>query len=123
MEPVEEVLAIAQCGIEGDRSFGRSTRQVLLVDHAVLTDFGLGPGDLRENNTVDGIELNTLKPGMNIQIGETLLRVYGECTPCSKLDDLQPGLQEAIRGRCGILASVVQGGSISIGDAVTTSEV
>ena len=118
MEPVEKLLVVAQRGIEGDRSFGRSNRQVLIVDQVVLEDFGLNPGDLRENITVDGIDLNALKPGMNIQIGGSLLQVHGECSPCSKMDELQPGLQEAIRGRRGILASVIQSGSISIGDAV-----
>lgn len=119
MAPVGEILTITQRGIEGDHSFGRSSRQVLLVDQAVLKDFGLSPGDLRENITVSGIDLNALKPGVNLRIGGSLLKINGECTPCSKLDEIQPGLQEAIRGRRGILASVIQGGAITLGDRVT----
>jgi MOSC domain-containing protein YiiM len=119
MEPSIELIAVAQHGIRGDQSYGRSSRQVLLVDQAVLDDFGLKPGDLRENITILGIDLNGLSPGTKIHIGNCLFQIQGECTPCSKLDELQPGLQEAIHGRRGILASVVQGGSISIGDPVT----
>jgi MOSC domain-containing protein YiiM len=34
------------------------------------------------------------------------------------MDDLRPGLQEAIRGERGVLARVVSGGTIRVGDTV-----
>jgi hypothetical protein len=120
MRPSRELVLIPNQGIEGDHSFGRTTRQVLLVDQGVLADFGLEAGDLRENVTVEGLEVNALNPGSRLQIGAARLEVYGDCSPCSKLEELQPGLQEAIRGRRGILATVLQGETIRIGDPVIT---
>ena len=118
MVPSRELVLIPNQGIKGDHSFGRTTRQVLLVDQGVLADFGLNAGDLRENVTVEGLEVNTLEPGSVLQIGAARLQVNGDCSPCSKLEDLQPGLQEAIRGRRGILATVLQGETIRLGEPV-----
>ena len=122
MRPSSELVLIQNLGIEGDHSFGRTTRQVLLVDQGVLDEFGLEAGDLRENVTVEGLELNALNHGSKIQIGTACIQVYGDCTPCSKLEDLQSGLQEAILGRRGILATVLQGETIRIGDPVIPLE-
>ncbi len=118
MSPASELVLISNQGIEGDHAFGRSTRQVLLVDQGVLSDFGLEAGDLRENVTLAGLAVNALSAGDELQIGTARLQVNGDCSPCSKLEELQPGLQEAIRGRRGILASVLQGETIRIGDPV-----
>lgn len=119
MQPVERLQMIAGKGIDGDAAFGRNRRQVLIVDRAVLDHFGLMPGDLRENVTLSGLDLNNLHMGSLMILGETELIVQGECTPCSMLDELQPGLQDAIRKQRGILASVQQGGLVRVGDRVS----
>jgi MOSC domain-containing protein YiiM len=122
MQPVERLQMIAGKGIDGDAAFGRNRRQVLIVDRAVLDHFGLMPGDLRENVTMSGLGLNNLKVGSLLVLGETELIVQGECTPCSKMDELQPGLQGAIRKQRGILASVQQGGLVRVGDRVSSPD-
>jgi len=116
--PVARCTAVADQGLVGDVSFGRAARQVLLIDFETLMEFGLQPGDVRENLTVSGVSLVGIR---RLSVGEVLLEVTGDCAPCSTMEALQPGLQERIRGRRGVLARVVRGGQIQVGDQVSSS--
>jgi len=122
MQAVEQVRAVAGQGLEGDASFGRPQRQVLLVSQRHLADLDLRPGDVRENITLSGSSLDSISPGDRLTIGEAVLEVIGDCDPCQRMDDLRPGLQDLIRGRRGILANVVVGGDIRVGDSVRSSQ-
>ena len=123
MRPVPGVTAVEGKGLEGDAAFGRAVRQVLLVDLQILTDLGLHPGDVRENVTLQGLPVDRLGPGSHLVVGEALLEITDECTPCERMDEIQPGLQAQLRGRRGVLARVVRGGSIRLGDSarITTA--
>ena len=119
MTEVAAVTAISDKGLVGDTSFGRRTRQVLLIDSETLNEFGLRPGDVRENVTLEGFNLSGLAPQDELLIGETLFAITGACAPCSMLDDLRPGLRADIQGRRGVLARVVRGGELKLGDPVS----
>ena len=123
MRAAAEVQAVAAKGLEGDAAFGRSRRQVLLVEGEVLDRFHLRPGQTRENIVVRGLRMADLALGSRLAIGPVILEVTGDCTPCKHMDELQPGLQEAIRGKRGILALVVEGGRIRVGDLVCAAAV
>jgi MOSC domain-containing protein YiiM len=118
MREVPEATAVAGKGLEGDASYGRGPRQVLIMEAEVLHRFGLAPGTARENILTRGLRLTAVTPGETLAVGTTLLEVTAGCDPCSFMDELQPGLQEAIRGERGILAQVVTSGRIGVGDAV-----
>jgi MOSC domain-containing protein YiiM len=118
MLEVVEARAVDGKGLEGDVSFGRTTRQVLIMEAETLERFGIDPGAARENVLVRGFRVAELSVGGHLAVGETLLEITGDCTPCSFMDDLRPGLQEAIRGERGVLARVVSGGTIRVGDTV-----
>ena len=60
--------------------------------------------------------------GWRLSVGEVELEVTGECTPCSRLEEISPGLQERSEGRRGILAAVKRSGSVSVGDGVRVLE-
>ncbi len=124
MREVAEANAVEGKGLEGDTSFGRGSRQVLIMEAEVLDRFGLAPGKARENILTRGLRLSEIAPGKSLTVGATLLEVTADCDPCSFMDEIQPGLQEAIRGERGILARVVNGGRIRVGDpvAVTPTE-
>ena len=118
MQPVASCEAVAGKGILSDASYGRAKRQVLLVEAENLHAFDLSPGDVRENITVEGIRLADLPASTRLQAGEATLEVVAECTPCSVLDDLRPGLMTEIDGLRGMLAKVVAGGTIRLGDSI-----
>ncbi len=117
MEPMNELWAEANWGIRGDaHARPDSSRQVLLMDLETLEALSLWPGAVRENVTLQGFPLHQLRPGDRIRIGDALLEITKPCTPCARMDEIRPGLQEALRGRRGVLARVLQSGWIRCGD-------
>ncbi|MDX1614247.1 MAG: MOSC domain-containing protein [Candidatus Promineifilaceae bacterium] len=118
MQPAEQVQAEGGQGLVGDLSHGVKKRQILLVEREVLSDFGLSPGQIKENITVSGLRLRDLAPGARLQVGETELAVYGDCAPCQFIDDIRPGLRAEMEGQRGTLCWVATGGQIRRGDPV-----
>lgn len=125
---VSSAVLIAGRGIEGDhfKSRNNGARQVTLIaaeDLAAVASFlGLekvDPQSTRRNVVTSGINLVALK-GKRFSIGDTVLATSGECAPCGFMQEtLGPGGFNAMRGRGGITARIITGGTIRIGDAVT----
>lgn len=128
--PVLEVAAAQlspEEGLTGDRYGGRAdgARQVTLVaaeDLAALAAFlgrgAVSPVLLRRNLVTEGVNLLALKD-RRVAVGEAVLEVTGECHPCSRMEEaLGPGGYNALRGRGGLTARVIQPGAIRLGDAV-----
>jgi MOSC domain-containing protein YiiM len=121
---VESVLAVAGKGLAGDRHFheeGAPPGQALtLVEAEVVEDVGLAAGETRRQLTVRGVKLNELV-GERFRVGE--VECYGVelCEPCSHLEQLtRPGIIKELAHRAGINADIVVGGTIRVGDPVTT---
>ncbi len=97
-------------------------RQVLLIDSETLSDFQLNPGDVRENVTLANFNLTQLSPHDQLQLGEIVLVVTGPCEPCWQLDEIRPGLSSDIKGRRRVLANVVRGGELKVGDPISLTQ-
>ncbi len=54
--------------------------------------------------------------------GEVVLKITGPCAPCARMDEIRPGLRLELDGKRGMLASVVRGGTIRVGDAISVLE-
>jgi MOSC domain-containing protein YiiM len=119
MTAVTTVTTVTGKGLVGDASYGKRKRQVLLIDSETLSEFELKPGDARENVTLVNFELAQLSPNDYLMVGEILLAVTGPCEACSLMDDLRPGLRSDIKGRRGVLATVVRGGELKVGDLIS----
>jgi MOSC domain-containing protein YiiM len=114
-------------GIIGDHYDTRQNgpRQVTLIateDMAAMASFlgkeDIAPELLRRNFVTQGINLVALK-GRRFRIGPALLEWSGECAPCSRMDtNLGSGGFNAVRGRGGITARVIEGGEVHIGDLI-----
>lgn len=119
MRRVEVARAVLDRGLLGDaHASAGSPRQVLLMPAEVLEELGLTPGDVRENITTSGIDLMSLAAGQRLTVGEAELEVTGECLPCERMDEIRPGLQQEMQGRRGVVARVVGGGFVRLGDPV-----
>ncbi len=121
VQELEEARFVAGHGIEGDRHAtdrpDRQAYQVLLMDQETLDELGLEPGDIREQVTTSGIDVASLRPGQEVALGsDVVVRVSRPATPCSRMDEIRPGLQRELDGRRGQLASIVRGGSVRVGD-------
>lgn len=125
---LSEVELIAGNGIAGDhyRTSRDGARQITLIaaeDIAAISAFlgreRVDPQLLRRNLVCAGINLLALK-GARFRIGAALLEGSGFCAPCSRMEEnFGPGGYNAVRGRGGITARVLEGGVVRIGDAVT----
>ena len=117
-EPVQQATAVSNQGLEGDRScFPQSLRPVLVMDKETLDEFDLRPGQIKENITTTGLDLSQTQKGQVLFIGDQVtMELVGECEPCEKMDAINQGLQEKINHRRGMLAVVINGGPIKVGD-------
>ena len=127
MKSVDSAEMTAGYGIEGDRhavSEGvRTARQVLLMDEETLGKFGLNSGDVRENITTSGIDMHSIEAGQQVALGDSaVVEITGFCTPCARMDEIRDGLRVELEEQRGMLATVIQGGSISVGDGVRAQE-
>lgn len=121
MLPVESCQAVSGKGLVQDAAFGRTKRQVLLIESETLQAFGIEPGDVRENITVEGFPLSELPPATQLTVGEAVLEVVGLCEPCARVDDVRQGLQVEMQSRRGILARVISGGALRVGDPIAVA--
>jgi len=119
MRAVDVIEAHGGKGLQGDASYGRGKRQVLIIEREVLQGFELEPGQVRENMTVAGLTLAGMPAGTRFQAGDALLEVTGNCTPCNFLDDIRDGLQDAMEGKRGTLCQVLESGTIRIDDEIS----
>ncbi|MEO0604644.1 MAG: MOSC domain-containing protein [Myxococcota bacterium] len=128
IEVLDEVAAIADKGLDGDRTAagrGGGKRQVTLIQAEHLPIIGrllrreaVDPAVTRRNLVVGGINLTALR-GRRFQIGEAILLGTGPAAPCSKMEEaLGTGAYNAMRGHGGLTAKVLVGGTIRKGDAV-----
>ena len=123
MEEVGDVEIVVGYGIEGDRHAtrgqARAHRQVLLMAQEMLTAFDLAPGEVRENITTEGIALQELATGDRLALGsEAVLEITGDCEPCERMDEIRQGLRSELERKRGMLATVVESGTVHAGDTV-----
>lgn len=134
IETVDAVSVSREGGVAGDHRGalkpGQNRRQISLIEAESWQAATAGLGaDIewwhrRANLLVSGLRLPR-QEGAKIRIGETLLiAVTMECDPCSRMEDVHPGLKAALAPdwRGGILGQVLEGGDIAIGDEVRIEE-
>lgn len=120
MQFVDQAEAIENVGLKGDKhALPDSSRQVLLLEKETLEKLKLIPGQVKENITTSGIQLMTLTSKDRVQIGsEVVLEITKACSPCSRMEEIRPGLLREISGKRGMLARVIRSGTIQRGDAI-----
>jgi len=119
VQPLAHADALLEQGLAGNRhTRADSRRQVLFVEAETLDALGLAPGDVREQVTVRGLDLNAMVFGTRFAIGTATFEIAGPCAPCERMNEIRPGLREALEGRRGRFARVVQAGRLAVGDAV-----
>ena len=130
---MDQVLAIAGAGLEGDRyqlgrgSFSRwpgDGRALSLIAaeaiNAIFAETGLdlSDGRSRRNVVTRAVELAALN-GRKFRIGEAIFRGTRLCTPCKYLERLVgPRAFDAMKGRGGLRADILQSGVIRAGDEI-----
>jgi MOSC domain-containing protein YiiM len=129
---LDRVEAIAGYGLAGDHyaSKNNGNRQVTLIqaEHLEAVAKLLGkpevrPEWVRRNILISGINLYALRD-RRFRIGDTVLEGAGTCDPCSRMEEvLGVGGYNAMRGHGGIIARIVAGGLIRLGDLIQPADV
>jgi MOSC domain-containing protein YiiM len=148
--PALTIRLLAGLGVAGDAHQGATVkhrsrvardptqpnlRQVHLIHAELFSElhakgFAIGPGDLGENVTTQGLDLLALPRGARLRLGAALIEVTGLRNPCLQLDRFRPGLMAATLDRdadgrvirkAGVMAIVVEGGEVAPGDAIAVT--
>jgi MOSC domain-containing protein YiiM len=118
MDGHERRQAIAGEGLEGCAHANPPRREVLFASREHLDAVGVEPGAIRENLTVEGADVQQWPVGQRVRVGDTLFEITMVCDPCHRMDELREGLRAELDGRRGMLARVVEGGEIAVGDEI-----
>lgn len=143
-----EIRLVTNLGVEGDAHSGETVqhlsrlklfgskpnlRQVHLIHRELLTElqtqgFEVKPGQMGENILTEGINLLKLPQNTTLHIGQdVIIRITGLRNPCKQLNGIKTGLMKAVLDRdnngklirkAGVMAVVVSGGRVKIGDAI-----
>lgn len=120
--PIKIARLIANHGIEGDRKAGKNkTRHLNIMTLETLhkhaeNGYQTGPGEMGEQIIIEGLDVTSLSKGDRIQIGDSaVIQINSPRSGCSWFELVQ-GKSKDID--LGVMASVIEGGTISVGDYV-----
>lgn len=121
--PVQQATLITNFGIEGDTKAKKdSARQLNVMSTATMAalaadGYKAAPGELGEQIIVDGLDVDSLPIGARIHLGEAVIEITKPRTGCDWFEKIH-NLPRP-NGRMGVMARVISGGVIRVGDAVT----
>jgi MOSC domain-containing protein YiiM len=133
MKGVEVATALEGCGLEGDRycagtghwsRFGRVCEVTFIAaedldDIERETGVGVKNGEHRRNVVTRGINLKTLRRGERFRAGEAVFEYLGPRSVCRYIERLtEPGMTQALKGRGGFCARVIEGDTVQVGDEI-----
>jgi len=133
MKGVEVAVALEGYGLEGDRygagtghwsRFGRVCEVTFIAaedldDIERGTGVGVKNGEHRRNVVTRGISLKTLRRGKRFRVGEVVFEHRGPRSVCRYIERLtEPGMTQALKGRGGICARVIENGAVRVGDEI-----
>ena len=127
--PINQAELIAGHGIKGDRKAGRNPKRQLNIMSAAMVQtlkaegYKTAPGELGEQLVINGLEVMSLQRGDRLQIGgSAIIEITMPRTPCDWFELIQGKTIAETTGRVGVMATVIQGGSIAVGDSVSIVE-
>ncbi len=122
--PLPQTTLVVDRGIEGDAKGRNPARQLNIMaahclEQLASEGFQTAPGEMGEQLIVAGIELDSLPLGTQLQIGnQACVELVEPRTGCGKFERYQGKKREEAAGRLGMMARVVKGGEIAVGDPV-----
>ncbi|HEX4913105.1 MAG TPA: MOSC domain-containing protein [Vicinamibacterales bacterium] len=124
MDPADRATMKAGRGIVGNANQG-GKRQVTIVSNKhwndVTAPLGATPDPRlrRANLLVSDIDFSDAR-GKVLKVGSVRIRIYGETRPCEQMEEVTPGLQEAMKVPWGggAFGEILDDGEIAVGDTV-----
>lgn len=124
MDRHEEARAVEDRGLVGNANQG-GRRQVTVIEEEVFEQLSrelgveIDPSVRRANLMVTGVRLQESR-GRILKVGGMRLKIEGETTPCEMLEEVVPGLQNAMKPdwRGGAYGVVLNDSEVRLGDRV-----
>jgi MOSC domain-containing protein YiiM len=122
--PLQKATLSVRYGIEGDLKGKQPDRQLNVMSYETLQQlsgegFQTAPGQMGEQLTLKGLDVNALNPGDQIQLGEAArIEILKARTGCDRFEHIQGKSPDLVQGRMGMMARVVADGVIQVGDPV-----
>ena len=122
-EPVERVRVVEFQGIDGDMKGGSTDRQLNVMHAEQLAELGaegfqVAPGQMGEQIVFAGVDPAALVAGARLRLGAAVIEVVEPRTGCARFEMIQGKPRGDAKGRLGVIARVVTGGEVGVGDAV-----
>jgi MOSC domain-containing protein YiiM len=133
MKSVRAAIALGGCGLEGDRycagsghwsRFGRVCEATFIAAEDINniereTGVSVKNGEHRRNGVTRRIGLRTLRRGERFRVGEVVFEHEGPRSVCRYVERLtEPGMTQALKGRGGTCARVIENGPVRVGDEI-----
>jgi MOSC domain-containing protein YiiM len=122
--PFERATLVEQRGIQGDVKGNGGDRQLNVMRAETLVELAAegcktGPGEMGEQLVVAGLDPADFVNGVRLRLGpDAVIEIGAQREPCGRFAHIQDTTIESGIGRIGVLARVVAGGDIAVGDAV-----
>ena len=128
MDSVASGRLVTGRGLAGNADQGRR-RQLTIISRerweSLMRELesSIPPSARRANLLVSGIELGDTRDRI-LRVGSSRLRIRGETKPCEQMDEVLPGLRQAMKVNWsgGVFAEVLDDADIAVGDEVTWVE-
>lgn len=127
--PTQQVTLIAGHGIEGDQKAGHHPdRQLNIMSYEAQQELGgegfkAAPGELGEQIALHGLDVRTLSEGDRVQLGDTaVVEIVKPRTGCDWFEQIQGKPRTDAANRLGMMARVLEGGVVKVGDPVRVVE-
>ncbi len=125
---LDEAMLVAGYGIDGDIKGGNPSRQLNIMSYETLTNlrgrgFYTEPGQMGEQIVIHQLDVDNLPPGSRVQLGDhAVIEVIKQRTGCEKFERLQRHQRTDVAGEMGVMAKIIIGGKIHVGDLVKVLE-
>lgn len=121
--PLGRAELVERFGIANDAKGTATSRQLNVMRAETLAElaaegFKTAPGEMGEQIVVSGLDPAALAEGTRLQIGAAVIEVGILRTGCARFELIQGKERALAKGRLGVLATVVNGGAVAVGDTV-----
>jgi MOSC domain-containing protein YiiM len=120
---VERAKLVESQGIDGDAKGGPGDRQLNIMLAETLAElaaegFSTQPGAMGEQIVLAGLDPTALAPSARLKLGAAIVEIGIPRTGCARFETIQGKPRQAAKGRLGVMARVVAGGEVAVGDPV-----
>ena len=125
--PLDRATVVEGRGIAGDVKGRGGSRQLNVMRAETLAELAAegrktGPGEMGEQLVIAGLDAADFVAGTRLRLGaEAVIELGIPRTGCDRFEHIQETTKQSVAGRLGVLARVVAGGEVAVGDEVVVA--